>query len=199
MTKVILDTETTGIKPGHIIQLAYLVLSPDNRVEKARNYYFMVDYISPGAVNVHGITKDKLKVLSDGNRFKHHIEEIYQDLSGRLIIAQNASFDIRFLRKEFRDHGLDLAAAHTFCTMKYMTDIMKLPKRGGGQYKWPNQEEILTYLRIDQGDIRALSKKFFGVQQVKGHDARFDTAGVYCIYDYIEKQRKPLNKDVGKI
>ena len=58
------DTETMGLYPGRIIQLAYILDDGENAVGK--NFYFAVDYIEPSATAVHGITVEKLRVLSGG-------------------------------------------------------------------------------------------------------------------------------------
>ena len=55
------DTETTGLRPGRIIQLAYIIDYGDTI--KAKNFYFNVPYIEPGASMVHGITLEDLQVL----------------------------------------------------------------------------------------------------------------------------------------
>ncbi len=68
-----------------------------------KNFYFAVDYIEPAATAVHGITVEKLKVLSGGKTFSDYQDEIYDDFArADLIVAHNAKFDIGFMIAEFR-------------------------------------------------------------------------------------------------
>ena len=53
------DTETTGLTPGRIIELAY-ILDYGTRVE-TKNFFFAVDYVPESASKIHGITTEKLK------------------------------------------------------------------------------------------------------------------------------------------
>ena len=90
------DTETTGLLPGRIIQLSYIMTDGENTV--AKNFFFGVSYIEPSAQAVHGFSVEKLAVLSNGHTFSTDIEEIYDDfLSADLIVAHNDKFDIGFL------------------------------------------------------------------------------------------------------
>ena len=57
------DTETTGLNPGNICQLSYIIVDGDNM--ESNNYFFKVDYVEPGAQRVHGLSVDKLFKLSN--------------------------------------------------------------------------------------------------------------------------------------
>ena len=61
------DTETTGLHPGQICQLSY-VMQTKEKVE-SKNFFFSVDYIEPSAQMVHGFSKQKLFDLSAGRNF----------------------------------------------------------------------------------------------------------------------------------
>ena len=102
MTKMIiyLDTETTGLHPGQICQLSYIIQNGNS--VKGKNFFFAVDYVEYGAYMVHGFSKDKLEQLSNGKGFECFIDEIEQDfLSADLVCSHNTAFDFGFLRKEF--------------------------------------------------------------------------------------------------
>ena len=60
---LVFDTEATDLEPGQICQLAYL-LEQDGEIT-ARNYFFSVDDMSPGAQEVHGFSKEMLEELSN--------------------------------------------------------------------------------------------------------------------------------------
>ena len=60
------DTETTGLFPGRIIQLSYVMT--DGQTTVAKNFFFGVDYIEPSASAVHGFTVEKLKVFAKASQ-----------------------------------------------------------------------------------------------------------------------------------
>ena len=87
------DTETTGLYPGRIIQLSYVL--EDGESVKGKNFYFFVEWIDPSATKVHGITVEKLAELSKGKTFSDYADEIYEDFkNASLVVAHNVRFDL---------------------------------------------------------------------------------------------------------
>ena len=78
-----LDTETTGLAPGNICQLSYVMQSDSGVI--AKNMFFKVDHVPKEAVAIHGFSAEKLKVLSNGSTFKDRIEEIYMNTKEEFI------------------------------------------------------------------------------------------------------------------
>lgn len=187
--KIILDTETTGLDPysNQIAQLSYLIIDNDNNIQAAKNYYFAVDEVDPGASKIHGLTVDKLDELSDGKTFKDYSEEIYKDLTDAdEIICHNTGFDISFITWEFKMLRIDLNLHNTFCTMEYYTDILKTPNYYG--YKWPKLEEVVRYLNIDISSIEANARELFNMENSIGyHDSRVDILYTYEIFKRIDE------------
>lgn len=176
MRTVIFDTETTDINPGNICQIAYIVI--DNGI-KARNFYFEVDKMSPSAERVHGLSLDKLKELSERKRFKDHIDEIQRDFSNvDIIVGHNVSFDIKFLKEEFKRYNKYFYYKREFCTMKHFTNICKI-KKNDGKYKYPRLEELINFLGISDNEIEAKTSELFSVTSNDYHDARYDTVAAY--------------------
>lgn len=176
MRTIIFDTETTDINPGDICQIAYIVI--DNGI-KARNYYFEVDHINPSAEKVHGLSVEKLHELSGGKRFKDHIDEIEKDFANADIVAgHNVSFDIKFLREEFRRCNKNFTYDREFCTMKHFTNICKI-KKNDGKYKYPKLEELINFFEISDKEIVDKTVSLFASLENDYHDARFDTVATY--------------------
>lgn len=171
-----LDTETSGLRPGQICQLSYIMQEKKEVI--AKNFFFECDNIEYGAYMVHGFSVDKLKRLSNGLRFCDHVNEIEKDLSSAsVVVAHNSSFDIMFLRAEFERLGRVLPIAQDFCSMKTMTPICKLQGRREG-YKYPKLSELCSFFSITDTQIKEQVKLLFG-GCANFHDARFDTTAVY--------------------
>ena len=78
-----LDTETTGLRPGQICQISYIMQTKNSVV--AKNMFFTVDSVEYGAYSVHGFSVEKLKELSKGKRFEDCVLEIKEDLLKELL------------------------------------------------------------------------------------------------------------------
>jgi DNA polymerase III subunit epsilon len=169
---IFFDTETTGIHPGNICQLSY-ILAKEGHV-KAKNFFFKVDYISPAAVKVHGFTKEILEKLSGGKRFKDFSEEIYNDFKeADVLVGHNISFDNKFLKTELERSGKQFEPKDSFCTMWHFKQFLT---------KRPRLTELGAYLRIDSDAIERTSETLFGSGDNKAHDARYDTTLTYLCW-----------------
>lgn len=191
------DTETTGLIPGRIIQLSYIMTDGVNTV--AKNFFFGVDYIDPSASAVHGFTVEKLAVLADGHTFSSDIDEIYDDfLSADFIVAHNVKFDIGFLIAEFCYQDRIFRYRESFDTMKFFTPIMKMERSNHKGYKYPKLGEMCEFLDVYPYDITKKSIELFSTGNVFGHDARYDTVALYLCYmegikrGYIESPFSPI-------
>ncbi len=100
---VFLDTETTGLADdAELIEIgAVAVNSAQQRVGEFHQYFMPEGDIDPGATEVHQLTKD---ILAERGavRFHEKIDEVIAFLSGHLVVAHNASFDIGKLQFEIK-------------------------------------------------------------------------------------------------
>ena len=179
--KAFLDVETTGFTPGQIAQLTYIITDDELNFVKAKNYYFSVDTMPQGATAVHGLTKVKLRKLSNDTGFFDHAREILDDLQECDMICHNTEFDSSFIIEEFHNIGLKPPKGFAACTMKYFTNICKLHPKRYGEYKWPKLEEVLKHTGISAEDVLAAAKSIFGCEDIGFHDSRFDATAVYLI------------------
>ena len=174
---IYLDTETTGLRPGNICQLSYIMQS-GNKI-KEKNFFFKVDFVEYGAFMVHGFSVEKLKALSGGKRFFDYIDEIEQDfLSAEKIITHNTSFDFMFLRAEFENVNRFFDSSKGFCSMKNSVPICKLLRSNHRGYKYPRLAELCDYLEITDSQILDKTEEIFG-ENCGYHDARFDTTALF--------------------
>jgi DNA polymerase-3 subunit epsilon len=204
---IIFDTETTGLKPGNIVQLAYLLIT--DKDIKAKNFFFKVDYVEPGAELIHGFSVERLKKLSNNKEFGFYANQIHKDFTkADILVAHNIQFDMNFLKKELRSQNLDIDPDNQFCTMRHFTNILELPRTWGRGYKWPKLSELTEFLKIDKNEKIKLSEYLFG-EQNQPHDARGDIVDTYLALKkgiekgYIFKNEleiksiKTLNKEIN--
>ncbi len=171
------DTETTGLRPGQICQISYIMQYPDRAV--AKNAFFTVDYMDMGAFMVHGLSMEKLVVLSGGQRFADRIAEISSDFADAdIIVSHNTAFDFMFMRAEFERLNKSFTYNKEFCSMKSMTPVCKLLRSSGAGYKYPKLSELCDYFGITPSEIILESKRIFGDTN-GAHDSRYDTTAVY--------------------
>ncbi len=179
------DTETTGLNPGYICQLSYIMQDPFG--DTAKNFFFTVPYVEYGAFMVHGFSVGKLTELSGGKVFADSIEEIAYDFaSADLIVAHNVNFDTNFMRTEFERTGTAFRYQKEFDSMKSAVPVCKLPRRSGLGYKYPKLTELCDFLGVDFNAACEEERRLFGAVS-KSHDARYDTASMYlCVKKAME-------------
>lgn len=182
MKMIFFDTETTGLEPGSICQLSYILVDTAVKPTKTigRNIFFCVDYIEPSAERIHGFSTVDLKKLSGGKYFEDKLEDFLEDfINADIFIGHNVSFDLKFLTHELFSCGKIFNPPHTFCTMHYYKGICKI-LNNNGNYKNPRLQEAINFLNINEADIGNLSQKLF---EGNGsfHDARFDTTATYLL------------------
>lgn len=200
---VILDVETTGDNYllDEICQMSYIILDKNLRILKSKNFFFMVDYVHFKS-NKKKLNIEELKLLSNNKTFKDRYNEIFNDLNNNLIVCHNCEHDISFLKSEFmRVDNKNNFVYEEFCTMKYYTNILKLPSESFG-YKYPKLIEVMPYLNIKRGDIHKKSKEIFSLadKEINFHDSRVDSVATYLIAikteALINKYRDLLNRSL---
>ena len=196
MKKIIFDVETTGLNAceNQIAQLSYIIIDEEFNIEKAKNFYFTVDYMEPRASSVNGLTEKILEKLSNNKKFKDFAEEIYTDfLDVEVLIAHNLDFDLRFLIKEFKRLGFDIDKLGEnkgyFCTMESYTMFMEIPHDYYG-LKYPRLDEVMCYLDIKYTDIEDKENEVFGCDVVSWHDSQFDVIATLEAYKQVKNIQK---------
>lgn len=174
---LIFDTETTGLYPGNVCQLSYIMQNKNGL--QAKNFFFTVDKVEYSAFLVHGLSVEKLKTLSNGKRFRDFFYEIESDFSlADLVVSHNTDFDFMFMRSEYENLCKDFIINDSFCTMKKSVPICKLPRKTGASYKYPKLSELCAFLDITDEDILSKTLQIFG-EGACYHDARFDTTALF--------------------
>ena len=103
---IVLDTETTGIKPseGHRIIEVGAVQILDREITSAEFH----EYVQPNrkvgeSVNIHGITD---KFLINKPQFNQISDDLLSFIEGATLVIHNAPFDLGFLNNELKIIGI---------------------------------------------------------------------------------------------
>lgn len=172
MRVLIFDTETSGFpeRGGKLLQFAAHIcdLSFDEplTVQEFSTLVKCPDEIDPGALAIHGITREMTETGMDPHSVCRWLIGAAKKCD--LIVAHNSSFDIKVMDYEFRRADLGgFNPQNVFCTMKASTELCELPGQFG-TFKWPKLEEALPIL--------------CGVELEGAHDALADTRGCRTLF-----------------
>ncbi len=142
----ILDTETTGLsRDAQIVELG--VLAPDETVLLDTLVTPTVE-IEPEAVQVHGITRDRL-ATRNAPAFETVFMPLLKAVGRGDVVIYNAEFDIRLIRQSIKPYGIQLAfptsdhrgcrifpnGGGIYCAMHWYSQWVG-ELRHDGEYKW---------------------------------------------------------------
>ena len=117
-----LDVETTGLRPdlGHrVVEIAVL---QTQGTEKGREFSTLINPqrpVDPGAARVNGISDD---MVANAPTFAQILPQLQDLLVGRVLVAHNAPFDLKFLHAEY-------SIAKTPFAPEAVLDTLKLARR----------------------------------------------------------------------
>ncbi len=114
---VALDVETTGLSPksgGRVIEIGAVAIEYQSIVAEFSSLIDVGKRIPWRVQQVHGITND---MLEGEPKPDEALPEFYKFIAESILIAHNATFDIRFLRHEFALLGMNLNN-RSLCTLK---------------------------------------------------------------------------------
>lgn len=192
MSLLFLDCETTGLadfnkrardpSQPHIVQLAAILTDEDGREREGHNMIVRPDGwdIPKEASDVHGITNE---IATEFGLSERQVAAIFLIMlkKAKLLIAHNLQFDKFIARIAMRRYDLITDADDawwkafpTFCTMRAMTDICKLPGKFEGKFKWPKMQEAY---------FTAFGKTYDGA-----HDAMADLRACKDVYFWLKKR-----------
>jgi DNA polymerase-3 subunit epsilon len=114
---VFIDVETTGLDPkkGHrIIEIGAIAMADNYIIDEFQSLIRVNRTIPRHVSKIHGITDE---MLTDQPGPEDVFPYIKDFISGSILVAHNAEFDLAFLRSEF--HKLNLSINNqVFCTLK---------------------------------------------------------------------------------
>ena len=103
MREIIFDTETTGLDSSSDRIVEFGAVELVNRFPTGRSYHAYFNpagrQVHPEALEVHGLSD---AFLADKPTFADKAPELMAFLDGGILVAHNASFDMKFLNAELR-------------------------------------------------------------------------------------------------
>lgn len=186
-TIITFDTEATDLVPGQICQISWII-DRDGK-QRAKNLYFSVDDMSPGAQEIHGLSMELLETLSGNTWFEDHAQDILADFNqADLVVGHHVAADERYLRVEMERAGVKLKRLNTFCTMNYASGIMNMARKVvTGRPKPPKLSELAAYYGITDAVCQQAAQALFG-EALGLHDARYDTTLTWLCFQAAQKQ-----------
>jgi DNA polymerase-3 subunit epsilon len=112
----VVDLETTGVLPSvdRVVEVGVVLLDDAGSIEQ--EFSTLVDPGRDiGATSVHGIRASDVVGAPTFAEVAPYLSDL---LSGRVVVAHNALFDLRFLGREFGRAGLPIQLSPALCTMR---------------------------------------------------------------------------------
>ena len=126
---IVLDTETTGIKPseGHRIIEVGAVEILDREITSTEFHKYVQPNRKVGeSVNIHGITD---KFLINKPQFNQISDDLLSFIEGATLVIHNAPFDLGFLNNELKIFGIK-ETIENICTVIDTLELSKQQRPG---------------------------------------------------------------------
>ena len=160
----ILDTETTGFTPGHVLQVAVVIARGDGTIEDSWSTYITRRFWRPGrlgAHHVHGITR---RTLRGGMPPHDAIEQLEHRCVNAIPVAHNAAFDLTFLRAEAARLGCELRMGPMLCSLTLSRSL--------------DPQRSRSHKLVDLA-------RHYGVDEVPTHDALADSRTTAAVLSHL--------------
>ena len=110
---LVIDTETTGLfKNDRVIEIGAIAFNEQEILEEWSTLLNPNRDIGP--TQIHGITPTMVSLAPEFGQISNDLARL---MNNRVLIAHNASFDVRMLGAEFARIGVEFDAGKSFCTM----------------------------------------------------------------------------------
>ncbi|MCP9206827.1 TerD family protein [Streptomyces sp. NEAU-Y11] len=112
---VLVDVETSGLRPGRDRVLSLAMLTLDAHGNQTGEFFTLLNPgCDPGPVHIHGLTPER---LADAPTFEQVAPQVGALLSSRVMVAHNAQFDYDFLAHEFAHVRSWAPVSRRLCTL----------------------------------------------------------------------------------
>ncbi|WP_235598543.1 3'-5' exonuclease [Kosmotoga arenicorallina] len=97
---VVIDTETTGLSPykgAKLIEVAGMVVDKDWNIREDMAFHSMINPGVPVPIFITKLTGINNRMVKDAPSAEEVLPEFFRFISGRVLVIQNAPFDLSFL------------------------------------------------------------------------------------------------------
>jgi DNA polymerase-3 subunit epsilon len=120
-----IDFETTGLHPGHIVEIAAVRIRANGTVLGELSTLVNPGRgIGPGPTHIHQITREQ---LDDAPSLGDVLGEFVDLCRGSVVVAHNLPFEKRFLAEELTRLGVRMPALPGVCTLSSSRHALRLP------------------------------------------------------------------------
>lgn len=143
---VVLDTETTGLERGEIVQIGI--------IEATGNVLFdcLIKPVNPiprDATRIHGITDE---MVEDSPTFALLVPHIREALTGKNVVVYNAVYDRKMLHQSAEAAGIEKTdwkvISNWWCAMEAFAEIYGDWNDYRQSYRWQKLSTACQYYRI---------------------------------------------------
>ena len=183
---IILDLETTGLEPewGHrVCEVGFIVTRGSEEIQRFSQLVDPERDIEPSAALVNNLTSD---MVTGAPHMTDILPTLTEALSGRVLIAYNASFDVGFLRSEYRLADVPLPKFRTIDLMAMAKHL--LPELG----RYPLRRVVEALGITTHGEHRALADAEAAAEVFQVFVEKLSMAGIVTI-EQCEEMTRPTS------
>jgi len=147
---LILDTETTGLKRGEVVQIGVVDSSGATLINTLVK---PIEPIPPSTTRIHGITN---QMVASAPRFAEVVDNLRNTLNGKHVIVYNAVYDRRMLHQSAEAAGIEKtdwkAISRWWCAMEGFAEIYGDYNPMRRSYRWQKLSTAARYYGISVVD-----------------------------------------------
>lgn len=145
---VVLDTETTGLARGEIVQIAIVTAGGNTLMD------CLVKPVNPiprDATAIHGITNE---MVEDSPDFALLVPHMRHELEGRNVVVYNAVYDRKMLHQSAEAVGIEKTdwkvISNWWCAMEAFAEIYDDWNDYRQSFRWQKLTTACAYYRVPQ-------------------------------------------------
>lgn len=143
---LILDTETTGLERGEVVQIAVI----DSAGSALINTLVKpVEPIPPSTTRIHGITN---QMVANAPRFADVIENLRQTIKGQQVIVYNAVYDRKMLHQSAEAAAIEKtdwkAISRWWCAMEGFAEVYGDWNSMRKSFRWQKLSTAAHYYKL---------------------------------------------------
>ncbi len=150
---LILDTETTGLERGEIVQISVIDSSGSALINTLVK---PVEPIPPSTTRIHGITN---QMVTTAPRFADVVGDLRQIINGQQVIVYNAVYDRKMLHQSAEAAGIEKtdwkAISRWWCAMEGFAEVYGDWNSMRRSYRWQKLTTAASYYGLPLVDAHS--------------------------------------------